>query len=78
MIRQEVFMPMTTKAIVDAALQLTEPERAEIVSQLLDTLSETSENIATDDPGFIEEMERRFADPSGAVPWSELRSEVQP
>ncbi len=68
-------MLMTTKAIVDAALQLSELDRAEIVSQLMDTLTQQTENIAMDDPNFIEEMDRRFADPSGTVPWSELRAE---
>ncbi len=71
-------MSTSTKAIVDAALQLSELERAEIVSQLMGTLSETTENIAMDDSEFIEEMERRFADPAGAVPWSDLRNEAQP
>jgi hypothetical protein len=26
-----------------------------------------------DDPGFIEELDRRFADDSESIPWSEIR-----
>jgi hypothetical protein len=28
-----------------------------------------------DDPDLLVELERRFADPEGAIPWSELRAE---
>ena len=66
---------MTTQAIVAAALQLSESERVEIVTQLLETLPEGADCISLDDQGFIEEMERRFVDPAGAISWSELRSE---
>jgi hypothetical protein len=67
-------METSTEAIVAAALKLPESARAEIVMQLLETLTEGSESVSIDDPDFIEEMERRFAD-SGAIPWSELHSE---
>jgi hypothetical protein len=68
-------METNTQAIVAAALKLPESDRADIVMQLLETLTEGSEGISIDDPDFMEEMERRFADPAGAIPWSELRSE---
>lgn len=69
-------MQATSQAILEAAIQLPEGERAEIVSRLLATLPDDVDVWSADDPDFVEELDRRFADPSGSVPWSQLRDEA--
>ena len=79
------FMSPEHQATVDAALNLPEAERAELVELLLESLSPTPEELARD--GWIEvseqefgaELERRYAefekDPSVGIPWSQVKRE---
>lgn len=70
-------MNTTSREIVEAALQLPASERAEVVSELLDSLSPDSEN-AIDDT-WAAELNRRLAefhdDASTAISWGQLRDE---
>ena len=68
-------MPTDPQAILDAALQLPENERLAIVSRLLETLPPEDITISLDDAQLAEELDRRFADSEGAVPWSDLKAE---
>ena len=68
-------MPTDPQAILDAALQLPESERLAIVSRLLDSLPPEDVTISLDDAQLVEELDRRFADADGAVPWSDLKAE---
>jgi len=68
-------MPTDPEAILDAALQLPENERLAIVSRLLETLPPEDVTISLDDAQLAEELDRRFADSEGAVPWSDLKAE---
>ena len=68
-------MPTDPQAILDAALQLPENERLAIVSRLLETLPPEDVTISLDDAQLAEELDRRFADSEGAVPWSDLKAE---
>jgi putative addiction module component (TIGR02574 family) len=67
----------TSQSIVDAALQLTEPERAEVVQELLDSLSPDAERLMDD--AWAAELDRRVAafeqGEADAVPWSELKGQ---
>ena len=56
-------------------LQLPENERLAIVSRLLETLPPEDITISLDDAQLAEELDRRFADSEGAVPWSDLKAE---
>ena len=49
-------------------------ERSELALRLMESLP-SEEVHAVDDPDSEAELERRFADPAGAVPWSKLRAE---
>lgn len=66
---------MTQQAsdVLQAALRLTEEERAEVAAQLLETFAPLPE----DDPEMAAEIARRIAEmDSGAVkpiPWEEVR-----
>ena len=62
-------------AILEAAMQLPESERLLLASQIMDSLPEEDLTISVDDPDLLAELDRRFADPDGAVPWSELEAE---
>lgn len=69
-------MQGTSKAVLDAAMQLPEEERMEVVSRLLETLPHDVDVWSSDDPDFINELDRRFADPAGSISWTELRDEA--
>lgn len=66
----------TSQVILDAAMQLPEEERLEVVSRLLESLPDDVDVWSTDDPDFIHELDRRFADPAGSISWTELRDEA--
>lgn len=68
-------MPVTADEIVTSAIQLPESERLAIVSRLLETMGDEEDLPCVDDADFLEQMRRRLADPSGSVPWSQLRDE---
>lgn len=68
-------MQSDPQSILDAALRLPENDRIEIVSRLLETLPPEDITISLDDPRLAEELDRRFADSEGAVPWSDLKAE---
>jgi putative addiction module component (TIGR02574 family) len=67
----------TSQSIVEAALQLAEPERAEVVQELLDSLSPDAERLMDD--AWAAELDRRVAafqkGEADAVPWSELKGQ---
>ncbi|MEX0711657.1 MAG: hypothetical protein WD278_04870 [Pirellulales bacterium] len=66
-------MRQTADALLSAALELPESERAMLVSRLLETLSPDSEGLSMEDENLVEELERRASDRSGAIRWTELR-----
>ncbi|MEX2093404.1 MAG: hypothetical protein WD971_12040 [Pirellulales bacterium] len=68
-------MQLSADTIFQAAVQLSEGERMELVTRLMDTLPPEPELLSLDDPNLIEELDRRAADDSGAIPWSELKNE---
>ncbi len=65
------------QAVLEAALNLPEEERALIAEQLLATLSGTGPSSSDDD--FAAELERRFEegrdDATATIPWADLRDE---
>lgn len=68
-------MSPDSDAILDAALQLPEDARLSLVSRLLESLPPEDMALSVDDPRLGEELDRRFADSEGIVPWSDLKSE---
>ena len=66
-------MPESTNVLFEAALQLPEEERLSLVSRILDTLPAHDVTIYLDDPDLRVELERRFAQPEEAIPWSALK-----
>jgi hypothetical protein len=63
----------TPDAIVHAALQLPEAERWVIVDKLLESLPAAPSAQDLNDPEFIQEMDRRAADLTGSMEWSQIR-----
>jgi hypothetical protein len=55
-------------------VKLPEDARLEIVSRLMDTLPGQPDLLCLDDPHVVEELDRRAADDSGSIPWSELKN----
>lgn len=68
-------MQLTADSLFEAASKLPEGARLELVSRLMDTLPGPPNLLSLDDPNLIEELDRRAADDSGTVPWSELKNE---
>jgi putative addiction module component (TIGR02574 family) len=62
-------------AIFQAALALSETERLALVSRLMETMPQQSVTASLDDDDLQAEIERRFADQGGVIPWSQLRNE---
>jgi hypothetical protein len=68
-------MQMTPDNILNAVLQLSEGDRLELAYRILDTVPPGPDLPSLDDPNFVEELERRAADDSGSIPWSQLKYE---
>lgn len=68
-------MQVSADSIFEAAVKLPENERLELVTRLMDTLPAEPDLLSLDDPNLIEELDRRAAVDSGAIPWSELKKE---
>jgi hypothetical protein len=68
-------MQQNFDGIVAAAMALPEGKRLDLAHQLLDSIPEPPGVFSEDDPGFLEELERRAADDAGGIPWSELKNE---
>lgn len=68
-------MPSDPQTILDAAMQLPEDARLRLVSRLLESLPPEEETLSVDDPELAEELDRRFADGEGTIPWSDLKAE---
>ena len=68
-------MQLNADAILKAALQLPESDRAVLIGRLLEATPETDLTLAMDDPNLAAELNRRFADQDAAVPWGELSAE---
>ncbi len=68
-------MQADSEAILAAALGLSESERLALISRLMETVPADDLAISLDDPGLVDELDRRFADREGAVPWSKLKAE---
>lgn len=70
-------MNASTSKVLDAALALSEQERAEIACELLESLSPEGDDLL-DDAGS-QELDRRLAElrrgEGDTVPWSELKRE---
>jgi hypothetical protein len=67
-------MQLTTESIFEAAVQLPEGARMELVSRLMETLPGPPNLLSLDDPNLIEELDRRAADDSESIPWDELKN----
>ena len=65
-------MEQSANAILEAAMMLSENDRITLASRLLESVP--SDHVATfvDDPSLIEELDRRFADREGSIPWSDV------
>jgi hypothetical protein len=68
-------MQLDPQVILDAALKLPESDRFAIAMRLWETLPERDLSAVLDDPDLTAELNGRFADNAGAVPWPELRAE---
>lgn len=68
-------MPENTNVLFEAALRLSEEERLSLVSRILDTMPAQDVTASLDDPELLDELDRRFAQAEGAIPWSELQAE---
>jgi hypothetical protein len=69
--RGSIAMQMTSDAIFEAAMALSEGERLDLASRLLDTVPAGA--LSVDDPDFVAELERRFNDGAPTVPWTAIR-----
>ena len=65
-------MQLTADAIFEIAMNMPENQRLDLAIRLLDTVRPPN-LLSLDDPGFLDELDRRASDDSGSVPWKEIR-----
>ena len=68
-------MEQSADTILEAALMLPEKDRITLASRLLESVPSDEVTISVDDPSLIGELDRRFADREGGIPWPDLRAE---
>lgn len=68
-------MSLDAQQLFDAALQLPEAQRYELVARLLAATPEELTGLSFDDENLIAELNRRAADRDGAIDWQTLRAE---
>jgi hypothetical protein len=64
-----------TDSILNAALQLPESERWVIVDKLLESMPPGHSGSTMDDSEWLDELDRRAADPDEGIDWPTLRDE---
>jgi putative addiction module component (TIGR02574 family) len=71
-------MTQQASQVLADALALSEPDRARIAQELLETLAPSDASLLDDE--LEEELDRRLTefqqDPTAAIPWSELKREL--
>ena len=68
-------MATDPQAILDAAMQLRDDDRMQLVSRLLESLPPEDSSLSIEAPDLTEELDRRFADDEGAISWTDLKAE---
>ena len=63
---------MKTEEFLIAAMELSDTERVYLATRLLESVSDDVNELSVDDPGLYEELDRRAADLSGAIPAEDL------
>ena len=58
--------------ILEAALNLPEDDRFQLVAQLLESFPGDDSGVSIEDSNLLAELDRRFADTERAVPLSQL------
>ena len=67
-------MQYTRNEILEMALSLSEADRLEIAWCLMDSVPEDPPGLSFDDPGLIEELDRRCREDTESIPASEIWS----
>ncbi|MEX2288387.1 MAG: hypothetical protein WD648_14925 [Planctomycetaceae bacterium] len=70
-------MSASSDDILKAALQLSEQDRLEIASRLLETVPEEPPGLSADSPEFFAELERRSGRWEDAIPWEEVKDKLR-
>jgi hypothetical protein len=65
-------MASSSDEIINAALKLPESDRMLIAARLLETLPDDYPGLSEEDPGFLDELERRANDRDAIIPISEI------
>ena len=65
-------MRLSTDELIEAVLELPATDRVRILERLLDATPDELPGMSIDDPGFLEEIDRRAADSANSVPVADL------
>lgn len=63
---------ISSEQLLKDALRLSESERLLLATRLLESLPQSEDELAIDDPGLFEELDRRFSDLTRLVPAADL------
>lgn len=67
---------MTREQLYAAALELSEADRLELASTLMNSIAPESKIWFEDDEGFLDELDRRSQDGSATTSWEQVRAEL--
>jgi putative addiction module component (TIGR02574 family) len=68
-------MSVARDDILKAALSLPKQDRLAIAAELMDSVTEPP-GLSIDDPGFLDELERRSNDGSPGIPWEQVKADL--
>jgi hypothetical protein len=70
-------MSMSQDEVFRSALALSEGDRILLATKLLDSIESSPTQFSVDDPGFLEELERRASDSSPGILWEEVKRSME-
>ncbi len=70
-------MSMSQEELFKSALALPEGERILLATELLDSIKSPLTHLSSDDPAFLDELDRRANDPSPGIPWEEVKRRLE-
>jgi hypothetical protein len=65
-------MRLSTDELIEAVLDLPASDRIRVLERLLEATPDELPGMAVGDPGFLEELDRRAAEPENSVPVEDL------
>lgn len=70
-------MSTTREEVLKSAMELSEADRLQIATELIDSVAEEWPGWSIDDPDLVAELERRARDGSRGVSWATVQAQLR-